>query len=97
MKRKYKKELQSIYEMSLSNDTESKDLAISLFWTSEYVQDNKIKPELSLYVTENGRKGLRGTIDYYTGEINTSRHNNFSRILDDLIHDNVYFVKEELK
>jgi hypothetical protein len=97
MESKYKEELQSIYEMCLSNDLESKDLAINLFWTSEYVQDNKIKPELSLYVTENGRKGLKGTIDYYTGEINTSRHNNFSRILDDLIHDKAYFVKDELK
>ena len=83
--------------MSLSDDVESKDLAISLFWTSEYVQANKIKPELRLYVTENGRKGLRGTIDYYTGGINTSRYNNFSRILDDLIHDKAYFVKAELK
>ena len=50
MKRKYKKELQSIYEMSLSNDLESKDLAISLFWTSNYVKDNNITPELQLYV-----------------------------------------------
>jgi hypothetical protein len=97
MKRKYKKELQSIYEMSLSNDLESKDLAINLFWTSEYVKANKIKPELSLYVTENGRKGLRGTIDYYTGEINTSRYDNFSCILYDLIRDKVHFVKKELK
>lgn len=97
MKRKYKKELQSIYEMSLSDDLESKDLAISLFWTSEYVQANKIKPELRLYVTENGRNGLRETLEYYIGEINTSRHHNFSYILDDLIRDNAYFVKEELK
>lgn len=97
MKRKYKKELQLIYEMSLSDDIESKDLAISLFWTSEYVKDNNIIPELRLYVTENGRKGLKGTIDYYTGGINTSRYNNFSRILDDLIRDKVYFVKDVLK
>ena len=83
--------------MSLSDDIEAKDLAISLFWTSEYVQANKIKPELSLYVTENGRKGLKGTIDYYTGKINTARHDNFSRILDDLLHDKVYFVKDVLK
>lgn len=83
--------------MSLSEDIESKDLAISLFWTSEYVKDNKIKPELRLYVTENGRKGLRETIDYYTGEINTNRYTNFSRILDDLIHDKVYFVIDRLK
>jgi hypothetical protein len=97
MKCKYKKELQSIYEMSLSDDIEAKDLAISLFWTSEYVKDNKIKPELRLYVTENKRKGLMETIDYYTGEINTSKYENFSRILDDLIRGNAYFVKEELK
>ena len=97
MKRKYKKELQSIYEMSLSDDTEAKDLAINLFWTSEYVKNNEIKPELCLYVTANGRKGLKETIDYYTGEINTNRYTNFSRILDDLIHDKVYFVKDELK
>jgi hypothetical protein len=63
----------------------------------EYVKDNNIIPELRLYVIENGRKGLMGTIDDYTGEINTSRHNNFSRILDDLIHDKAYFVKDELK
>ena len=41
MKDVYKEELQSIYEMSLSKDTEAKDLAISLFWTSEYVKDNE--------------------------------------------------------
>lgn len=97
MKSKYKKELQSIYEMSLSNDVESKDLAISLFWTSEYVKDNEIKPELHLYVTEYIRKGLAGTIGYFINEDNKSRHKNFSAILDDLIHDNAYFVKVELK
>ena len=97
MKRKYKEELQSIYEMSLSNDTEAKDLAINLFWTSEYVKDNEIKPELHLYVTENERKGLKLTIGYYTHKDNMAKYNNFSCILDDLIHDKAYFVKDELK
>jgi hypothetical protein len=96
MKRKYKEELRSIYEMSLSDDLESKDLAISLFWTSEYVKNNEIKPELRLYVTE-GIKGLRLNIGYYIDKDNISRHKNFSCILDDLIHDKVYFVKETLK
>ena len=97
MKRKYKKELQSIYEMSLSEDVESKDLAISLFWTSEYIKDNEIKPELRLYVTESEVVGLRLKIGYYIGKDNISRHKNFSHILYDLIHDNAYFVKEESK
>lgn len=97
MKRKYKRELQSIYEMSLSEDIESKDLAISLFWTSEYVKNNEIKPELHLYVTKSERKGLMNTIGYYIHKDNISKHSNFSCILDDLIHDNVYFVKDELK
>lgn len=97
MKHKYKEELQSIYEMSLSNDAEAKDLAISLFWTSEYVKDNEIKPELHLCVTENERRGLKLDIGYYIHPDNTARYINFSCILDDLIHDNVYFVKDELK
>lgn len=97
MKRKYKKELQPIYEMSLSDDVEAKDLAISLFWTSEYVKDNEIKPDLQLYVTEYPREGLMETVGYFIKEDNTSRHKNFSDILDDLIHDNAYFVKDELK
>jgi hypothetical protein len=92
MKRKYKKELQSIYEMSLSKDKEAKDLAISLFWTSNYVQDNNITPKLHLSVPK--REGILGTLGFYIGKKNTSRHNNFSYILDDLIHDKVYFVKE---
>ena len=58
----------SIYEMSLSNDSESKDLAISLFWTSNYVKDNNITPELQLYVTEKGLEGPRSTIGYYLNE-----------------------------
>jgi hypothetical protein len=94
MKRKYKKELQSIYEMSLSDDLESKDLAINLFWTSEYVKDDEIKPELRLSVTENGRTDLRLTIGYYINEQNISRYKNFSNILNDLIHDKAYFIKE---
>ena len=93
MKRKYKKELQSIYEISLSDDLESKDLAISLFWTSEYVQDNEIKPELHLCVTENEKKDLKRNIGHYIHKDNIVRHNNFSSILYDLIHDKVYFVK----
>lgn len=97
MKRKYKKELQSIYEMSLSDDTEAKDLAINLFWTSEYVQDNKIKPELHLCVSENGRTDLKLTIGYYINEQNISRYKNFSNILDDLIQDKAYFIKDTLK
>jgi hypothetical protein len=74
MKRKYKKELQSIYEMSLSNDLESKDLAISLFWTSNYVQDNNITPKLHLAVPK--REGILGTLGFYIGKKNTSRHHN---------------------
>lgn len=83
--------------MSLSDDTEAKDLAISLFWTSEYVKDNEIKPELCLYVTESGRKDLKKNIGYYIHKDNIVRHNNFSSILYDLIHDNAYFVKDEWK
>lgn len=92
MESKYKKELQAIYEMSLSDDTESKDLAISLFWTSNYVQDNNITPKLHLSVPK--RDGIIGTLGFYIGKKNTSRHNNFSSILYDLIHDNAYFIKE---
>jgi hypothetical protein len=95
MKRKYKKELRSIYEMSLSDDLESKDLAISLFWTSEYVKDNSITSKLHLFVPK--REDILGTLGFYIGKKNTSRHKNFSCILDDLIHDKVYFVKETLK
>ena len=97
MKDEYKKELQSIYEMSLSDDLESKDLAISLFWTSEYVKDNNITPELRLYITDKRAEGLKATIDYYTNENNTSRHKNFSLILDDLIHDKAHFINDTLK
>lgn len=97
MKRKYKKELQSIYEMSLSDDTEAKDLAINLFWTSEYVKDNEIKPELRLHVPKSIMGSLRLTLGFYIKEDNISRHSNFSCILDDLIHDRAYFIKEEVK
>lgn len=93
----YKKELQSIYEMSLSDDLESKDLAISLFWTSEYVKDNEIKPELRLCVPKDKTRELRLNIGYYLDDNNIVKYNNFISILDDLIHDNVYFVKEESK
>ena len=54
--------------MSLSNDAESKDLAISLFWTSEYVKDNNIIPELRLYITDKKMEGPRSTIGYYLNE-----------------------------
>ena len=97
MESKYKKELQSIYKMSLSNDPETKDLAINLFWTSEYVKDNEIKPESRLYVTTYERKGLKLDIGYYIHKDNRSRYDNFSCILEGLIHDNAYFVKDELK
>lgn len=83
--------------MSLSDDTEAKDLAISLFWTSEYVKDNEIKSELHLCVTKNETKDLKRNIGYYIHENNIARYDNFSNILDDLIHDHAYFVKEELK
>ena len=96
MKDVYKKELQSIYEMSLSDDLESKDLAISLFWTSEYVKDNEIKPELRLYVTKDKRE-LKLNIGHYLDDNNIVKYDNFISILNDLIHDNAYFVKEELK
>lgn len=97
MKDIYKKELQSIYEMSLSDDIESKDLAISLFWTSKYVKNNRIKPELRLCVPESEIKSLKLNIGYYIDKDNTDKYENFSCILYDLIHDNVYFVKEEVK
>ena len=97
MESKYKKELQSIYEMSLSKDTEAQDLAISLFWTSEYVKDNEIKPELRLCVPKSEISNIRLTIGYYLNKDNISRYTNFRDILNDLIHDNAYFVKEESK
>ena len=97
MKSVYKKELQSIYEMSLSDDIESKDLAINLFWTSKYVQDNEIKPELHLYVTEKKRKGLKLNMGHYVNENNIIKYENFSSILNDLIHDRAYFFKDSLK
>lgn len=98
MESKYKKELQSIYEMSLSNDIEAKNLAISLFWTSEYVKNNKIKPELRLCVPRGEIKSLKlNNIGYYIDKDNIAKYKNFSWILYDLIHDNVYLVKEEVK
>ena len=82
--------------MSLSNDIESKDLAISLFWTSEYVKDNEIKPEFRLCVA-NKTNNLKQTIGFYINKDNTSRYVNFRYILHDLIYDNVYFVKEKVE
>ena len=79
--------------MSLSKDTEAKDLAISLFWTSEYVKDNEIKPELRLY-KHNESDGLKRNIGYYIHKDNVAQYNNFSCILDDLIRDKVYFIKK---
>jgi hypothetical protein len=35
-------------------------------------------------------------LGFYIGEKNTSRRINFSYILDDLIHDKAYFVKDLL-
>lgn len=97
MESKYKEELQSIYEMSLSKDTEAKDLAINLFWTSEYVKDNEIKPELCLCVPKSKMSCIRLTIGFYLHKDNISRYTNFRDILNDLIHDDVCFVKDELK
>ena len=91
MKDVYKEELQSIYEMSLSDDTESKDLAISLFWTSEYVKDNEIKPTTRI-VKEKDRE-LKLNIGHYLDNNNIVKYDNFISILDDLIHDNAYFFK----
>lgn len=84
--------------MSLSDDTEAKDLAISLFWTSDYVKDNEIKPELRLTVF-NGRLNsiTVKSIGFYVDKDNEGRYYNFCRILEDLIHDNAYFIKDELK
>ena len=87
--------LQSIYEISLSDDIESKDLAISLFWTSNYVKESNIKPTMRL-----GRKkdqDLRLNIGHYLDDNNIVKYNNFISILDDLIHDNAYFIEDELK
>lgn len=79
--------------MSLSPDIESKTLAMSLFWTSEYVKDNNITPTLQLAVTENGLEDLRFNIGYYTRESSSSRYANFSCILEDLISGKAYFIK----
>lgn len=76
--------------MSLSDDIEAKDLAISLFWTSEYVKDNEITPYLQI-------SGFKQSIEFYINKKNKSRYYNFSYILDDLIHDKIYFNREELK
>jgi hypothetical protein len=93
MDSKYKEELQPIYEMSLSPDIEAKTLAMSLFWTSEYVKNNNITPKLQLAVTEKGIEDLRFNIDYYIGESNSARYPNFSCILEDLISGKAYFIK----
>ena len=95
MKDVYKEELQSIYEMSLSDDIESKDLAISLFWTSNYVKESNIKPTMRLLHKKDNE--LRLNIGHYLDDNNIVKYNNFISILDDLIHDNAHFIKEELK
>jgi len=94
MKRKYKEELQSIYEMSLSDDLESKDLAISLFWTSKYVQESNLKPTMRIVKEEDHEVKLN--IGCYLDDNNIVKYNNFISILDDLIHDKVYFINETL-
>lgn len=93
MDSKYKEELQPIYEMSLSDDTEAKDLAISLFWTSEYVKNNNITPESQLVVTEIREEVLRYNLGRYIRESNSSRYANFSCILEDLISGKIHFIK----
>ena len=93
MDSKYKEELQPIYEMSLSPDVESRALAMSLFWTSEYVKNNNITPKSQLAVPEIREEVLRFNIDYYIRESNSSRYANFSCILEDLISGKAYFIK----
>ena len=95
MKDVYKEELQSIYEMSLSDDIESKDLAISLFWTSNYVKESNIKPTMRLVRKKD--HDLRLNIGHYLDDNNIVKYNNFISILNDLIHDAVYFIEDELK
>lgn len=79
--------------MSLSPDIESKTLAMSLFWTSEYVKNNNITPKSQLAVTEIREEVLRFNIDHYIRESNSSRYANFSCILEDLISGKAYFIK----
>ena len=95
MKDVYKEELQSIYEMAQSDDLESKDLAINLFWTSNYVKESNIKPTMRLVCKKDNK--LKLNIGHYLDDNNIVKYNNFISILDDLIHDAVYFVKDELK
>lgn len=91
MKDVYKEELQSIYEMAQSNDLESKDLAINLFWTSNYVKESNIQPTMRILYKKDNE--LRLNIGHYLDDNNIVKYNNFISILDDLIHDAVYFVK----
>ena len=93
MKDEYKKELQAIYEMSLSDDLESKDLAINLFWTSKYVQESNIKPTMRIIQEKDHITKLN--IGYYLDDDNIVKYNNFISILNDLIHDKAYFVKDD--
>lgn len=81
--------------MAQSNDLESIDLAISLFWTSKYVKESNIKPTTRL-VMEKDHK-IKLNIGHYLDDNNIVKYNNFISILDDLIQDKVYFVKETLK
>lgn len=93
MKDEYKKELQAIYEMSLSDDLESKDLAINLFWTSKYVQESNIKPTMRIIQEKDHITKLN--IGHYLDDNNIVKYNNFISILGDLIHDKAYFVKDD--
>lgn len=79
--------------MSLSPDIESKTLAMSLFWTSEYVKNNNITLKSQLAVTEKGIEDLRFNINRYLRESNSSRYINLSYILKDLISGRAYFIK----
>ena len=80
MKRKYKEELQSIYEMAQSDDLESKDLAINLFWTSNYVKESNIKPTMRLLHKKDNE--LRLNIGHYLDDNNIVKYNNFSEVVD---------------
>ena len=92
MKDVYKEELQSIYEMSLSDDTEAKDLAINLFWTSEYVKESNLQPTMRIMCKKY--RNLKLNIGYYLDNNNIAKYNNFTSILYNLIHDAIYFVED---
>lgn len=77
--------------MAQSNDLESKDLAINLFWTSNYVKESNIQPTMRILYKKDNE--LRLNIGHYLDNNNIVKYNNFISILDDLIHDAVYFVK----